>query len=297
MDKIDKIIHNYISDLGYEPILQMLEQINSGKKLRSKLITAIAGENEQSIRLCAIVEIIHLASLLHDDVIDESDTRRGKRSLNAVYGSKNAVMLGDILYSKGFNELVKFDNKIATLISSAVTDLSIGELMDVNLGSKFNPNKEAYERMIYLKTAVLIEASAASAALLAGFNIDNFASYGRNLGLAFQIIDDILDITQSSDILGKPSLHDFAEGKTTLPYIKLYESMDKIGKEKLKSLYNKKLDNNEVVWIKEQMFKFGVIDFCLNYARNLANQALKSILDYNNEKLENIIKSMIDRTF
>lgn len=297
MDKIDKIIHNYISDLGYEPILQMLEQISSGKKLRSKLITAIAGENEQSIRLCAIVEIIHLASLLHDDVIDESDTRRGKRSLNAVYGSKNAVMLGDILYSKGFNELVKFDNKIATLISSAVTDLSIGELMDVNLGSKFNPNKEAYERMIYLKTAVLIEASAASAALLAGFNIDNFASYGRNLGLAFQIIDDILDITQSSDILGKPSLHDFAEGKTTLPYIKLYESMDKIGKEKLKSLYNKKLDNNEVVWIKEQMFKFGAIDSCLNYARNLADQALKSILDYNNEKLENIIKSMIDRTF
>ena len=201
MEKIDLIMKNFIAELGYEPANAMFARINSGKKLRSKLLLKIAGESEQSLKICAIIELIHLASLLHDDVIDDADTRRGSPSINASFGTKNAVMLGDILYSKGFCELSKFPHEIAGEISGAVSKLSVGEMMDVDLSAKFNEDKSAYETMIYYKTAVLIEAAAAVGAMLAGLDARNFKIYGKNLGLAFQIIDDILDVTQDAATL------------------------------------------------------------------------------------------------
>ena len=143
MEKIDLIMKKFIAELGYEPANAMFAQINSGKKLRSKLLLKIAGENEQSLKICAIIELIHLASLLHDDVIDDADTRRGSPSINASFGTKNAVMLGDILYSKGFCELSKFPHEIAGEISGAVSKLSVGEMMDVDLSAKFNEDKSA----------------------------------------------------------------------------------------------------------------------------------------------------------
>ena len=191
MEKIDLIMKNFIAELGYEPANAMFARINSGKKLRSKLLLKIAGESEQSLKICAIIELIHLASLLHDDVIDDADTRRGSPSINASFGTKNAVMLGDILYSKGFYELSKFPHEIAGEISGAVSKLSVGEMMDVDLSAKFNEDKSAYETMIYYKTAVLIEAAAAVGAMLAGLDVRNFKIYGKNLGLAFQIVDEM----------------------------------------------------------------------------------------------------------
>ena len=233
MEKIDLIMKNFIAELGYEPANAMFVRINSGKKLRSKLLLKIAGESEKSLKICAITELIHLASLLHDDVIDDAGTRRGSPSINASFGAKNAVMLGDILYSKGFYELSKFPHEIAGEISGAVSKLSVGEMMDVDLSAKFNEDKSAYETMIYYKTAVLIEAAAAVGAMLAGLDVRNFKIYGKNLGLAFQIVDDILDVTQDAATLGKPNFSDFKEGKTTLPYIYLYESLNEADKEKI----------------------------------------------------------------
>ncbi|EAH5200795.1 polyprenyl synthetase family protein, partial [Campylobacter upsaliensis] len=139
MQEIDKIIQNYLLELAYEPILTMLSKTNTGKKLRSKLLLSIAGESQKAYVLCAIIELIHLASLLHDDIIDESELRRGARSINAEFGAKNALMLGDILYSKAFYELSKQEAKISQILSNAVCKLAIGELMDVNLSKEFNP--------------------------------------------------------------------------------------------------------------------------------------------------------------
>jgi len=126
----------FISELGYKEAFEMFLKISSGKKLRSKLLLKIAGESEISLKLCAIIELIHLASLLHDDVIDEANIRRGNPSINALFGSKNSVMLGDILYSKAYFELTKFDPSIAAVISDAVSKLSIGEMMDVKMAEK-----------------------------------------------------------------------------------------------------------------------------------------------------------------
>lgn len=297
MEKIDLIMKNFIAELGYEPANEMFARINSGKKLRSKLLLKIAGENEQSLKICAIIELIHLASLLHDDVIDDADTRRGSPSINASFGIKNAVMLGDILYSKGFYELSKFPHEIAGEISGAVSKLSVGEMMDVDLSAKFNEDKSAYETMIYYKTAVLIEAAAAVGAMLAGLDTSNFKIYGKNLGLAFQIIDDILDVTQDAATLGKPNFSDFKEGKTTLPYIYLYESLNEADKEKLKSLFKKDLSEAEQGWVRAKMNETGAIKKSIEAAKNLGEQAIKSVEKFNVDGLESIVKSMIDREF
>ena len=297
MEKIDLIMKNFITELGYEPANAMFARINSGKKLRSKLLLKIAGESEQSLKICAIIELIHLASLLHDDVIDDADTRRGSPSINASFGIKNAVMLGDILYSKGFYELSKFPHEIAGEISCAVSKLSLGEMMDVDLSAKFNEDKSAYETMIYYKTAVLIEAAAAVGAMLAGLDARNFKIYGKNLGLAFQIIDDILDVTQDAATLGKPNFSDFKEGKTTLPYIYLYESLNKADKEKLKSLFKKDLSEAERGWVRAKMNETGAIKKSIEAAKNLGEQAIKSVEKFNVDGLESIVKSMIDREF
>lgn len=297
LEQIDKIMRNFVAELGYDEATSMFADINSGKKLRSKLILNIAGASEPSIRLCAVVELIHAASLLHDDVIDDSELRRGKPAINALYGAKNAIMLGDILYSKGFFELSKFDDFVAMSISNAVSRLSIGELMDVKLGENFNANLDAYFKMIYYKTAVLIEASSESAAYLAKMDSQKFGEYGKNLGIAFQIVDDILDITQDEKTLGKPAMNDYREGKTTLPYIYLYRVLDKNGKEKLKSLYKKELTGDEISWLKAQFGEYNIISRCVNEAKDYVKKAILAISEYKNEALENVAKKMIDREF
>ncbi|CAD7286621.1 polyprenyl synthetase family protein [Campylobacter suis] len=297
MQQIDEIMLKFINEFGYQSATQMFLRISSGKKLRSKLLLKIASPNQKAFTLCAIIELIHLASLLHDDVIDDANTRRGEPSINALFGTKNAIMLGDILYSKGFFELSKFEPKIAQVVSDAVSKLSIGELMDVELSVFFNTDKEKYMQMIYNKTAVLIEASAICGALLAGKDEQKFSIYGKNLGLAFQIIDDVLDITQDSKTLGKPALNDFVEGKMTLPYIYLYENLNDSDKDKLRSLYKKELDSTQISWLRQKFDSTGSIQKAVNLARELGVEALDCIKEYQDAELENIIISMIDREF
>lgn len=291
---VDKILYELIKDCGYQRALDMFENISSGKKLRSKLILKIAGENQISLKLCAVIELIHLASLLHDDVIDDSTIRRGKPSINALFGSKNAIMLGDILYSKGFYEIVSLNPQIAKIISKAVLDLSIGEMMDVDLGSKFSPNLDEYLKMIELKTAVLIEAAARSAAIIAKLDESAYSIYGKNLGLAFQIVDDILDIVSDENKLGKPAFNDYKEGKTTLPYILLYNALSADDKEILKGLWGKDLDDKEIRWIKDKFSEFNIVEKSKEFAKELGYKAISSVSD---ESLREIVSSMIDREF
>ncbi|MCV3392253.1 polyprenyl synthetase family protein [Campylobacter sp. IFREMER_LSEM_CL2101] len=297
MQKIDQYMHEFLSELNYEPILTMSSKLQGGKKLRSKLLLKIAGESDISYKICAIIELIHAASLLHDDVIDEAKLRRGVKSINAQFGAKNAIMLGDILYSKAFYELSLIDLKLAKIISNAVVMLSVGELMDVNLSETFNTDKNAYLQMIYNKTAILIEASARCGAILADLNEDDFAEYGKNLGLAFQIVDDILDIKGDEQTLGKPAMNDFKEGKTTLTYMYLYEKLNPQDQEILKSYYKKDLSVDELAWIKNKMQGYEIFNQVNQELKTYANNALKAIEKYNIKDLEDIIKSMIEREF
>lgn len=296
LQQVKDQIKTFVKECNDEKSLVLLDKLATGKMLRSKLVLKIAGVTEQSVKLCAIIEMIHAASLLHDDVIDEADTRRGQPSVNALYDNKTSIMFGDILYSKGFTELTSMPHEIAHTVSSAVTLLSIGEMLDVDLTNSFNTSYEKYNDMIYKKTASLIEASAKSAAILAGLPKENYALYGKNLGLAFQMIDDILDITQDSDTLGKPAMLDFVEGKVTIPYLLLHERLE--DKSKLESLYKKELTHEESSWIKQMMEETNALADSIKLAKDLGNEAIEAVKDEkDSETLIFIMKAMIEREF
>lgn len=289
-------IKEFVKVCNHEKSLELLDKLATGKMLRSKLILKIAGVNEESIKLCAVVEMIHAASLLHDDVIDDADTRRGQPSVNALYDNKTSIMFGDILYSRAFTELSQMDKRVAYTISNAVTLLSIGEMIDVDLTNSFNKSYDLYLDMIYKKTASLIEASAKAAAIIAGLDEEKYALYGKNLGLAFQMVDDILDITQDSATLGKPSMHDFVEGKVTIPYLLLHERVE--DKARLESLYKKELNDEESSWIKEQMQITNALSDSILQAKAIGNEAINAVIDEeNSQTLVMIMKAMIEREF
>ncbi len=297
LSAVERKIEQFVLDLNDKEVTALYAKLPHGKRLRAKLILKIAGESLTVIKTAAVVEMIHAASLLHDDVIDDAFVRRSKPSLNALYGNKTAIMLGDILYSKGFFELNNISADVAQVVSNAVTQLSLGELKDVSLSKSFNLDKEIYLEMIYQKTASLIEASAGAAALLAGKPKDVYMTYGRNLGLAFQMIDDILDITSDAKTLGKPALHDFVEGKTTLPYIYLYASLNEKEKTELISLHAKKLTKSEEEWIQSKMREHQIIEKSYFEAKELIEEAIELMNMHGELALSGIAKEMIERDF
>jgi len=296
-DAVERKIEQYIAQLDDTYVSSLYRKLPHGKRLRTKLILKIAGNTLRVINTAATVEMIHAASLLHDDVIDDAHTRRGKVSINASEGNKTAIMMGDILYSKAFFELISIAPEVAKVVSNAVVQLSLGELADVELSKRFHTNRDAYLKMLYQKTASLMEASAHAAAILAGKPQEAYRTYGRHLGMAFQMIDDILDITADAKTLGKPALHDFEEGKVTLPYMYLYEVLAEEDREYLVSLHRKRLSPDEAAWIKTAMAKHHIIDKAYEEAKALIHEAIALMEAQGERDLSEIAQAMIEREF
>ena len=294
MQEVQEQLLRLIKEIEYKEVENLFESLEGGKRLRAKLVLKIAKQSKDASLLAAIIELIHAASLLHDDVIDDADMRRGVPSVNATKGSKTAVMLGDILYSKAFVELTSFDPEIARSVARSVVELSKGEMMDVNMSEQFNSDESLYMQMLYFKTATLIEAACKASAILAKKDPAPFALFGKNLGLSFQIIDDILDITSDSTTLGKPAFNDYVEGKVTLPYIYLYYSLDSSDKTKLVSLFKKQMSEDEKRWLLEQFDKHGAIDRAYSVARKLTDEAKEVVSD--EIELVEILEKMIKRS-
>jgi octaprenyl-diphosphate synthase len=201
-----------------------------GKRLRPVLTLACArlcgGNNERSPGLAASVELIHTATLLHDDVVDESDRRRGRASANAVFGNESSVLVGDFLFSRAF-ELMTADGSIDVLriLSRASAVIAEGEVLQLATANDLATTEESYLRVIESKTAALF----AAACEVGAYAADKpdlgpaLATYGRALGLAFQIVDDVLDYVASEARLGKAIGDDFKDGKVTLPVILAYQ--------------------------------------------------------------------------
>jgi len=297
LEAVERRIEQYILDLEEKDISSIVSKIPAGKRLRARLMLEIAGDRLVVIKSAAIVEMIHAASLLHDDVIDDAYTRRGVASINATFGNKSAIMIGDILYSKAFYELIDIDRDVAKVISNAVVQLSIGERKDVAMSNSFNTKKGEYKKMIYQKTAALIEAASEAAAILAKKDREIYKTYGRNLGIAFQMIDDILDIISDEKTLGKPALNDFVEGKTTLPYIYLYEALNSSDKEKLKNMHKRVLSKDEQEWILSKFKEHNIIEIAKKEAFSLVNEAIELMKSANEKSLEAIAIKMVDRSF
>lgn len=220
-----------------------------GKRLRPKLVLASAlalgYPGNQHINVAAIIEFIHTATLLHDDVVDSSDMRRGQDTANAVWGNEAAVLVGDFLYSRAFEMMVEVgEMRVMEILSAATNTIAAGEVMQLlNIGEP-DIDETRYMEVIEAKTAKLFEAASQLGAILAGSSKElelAMASYGSNLGIAFQLVDDVLDYTADSTELGKNAGDDLAEGKPTLPII--YAMRD--GNDETRSLIREVLTSSE----------------------------------------------------
>lgn len=198
-----------------------------GKRLRPMLVLLAAKacgvKSDQHIDMAAVIEFIHTATLLHDDVVDMSTLRRGRPTVNAQWNNPSSVLVGDFIYSRAFQVLVKIgDMRIMEIMADTTNKIAEGEVLQ--LISKSNPNstEELYMQVIQNKTAILFEAAAKSGAILSGADqktVSAMAEFGLQLGLAFQLIDDALDYIGDAEELGKNVGDDLAEGKSTLPLI------------------------------------------------------------------------------
>ncbi|MDR2386052.1 MAG: polyprenyl synthetase family protein [Deltaproteobacteria bacterium] len=202
--------------------------MGGGKRLRPLIFclchNALGGEiDEEIIRLSTTFEFLHMASLLHDDIVDQADTRRGRPAAHHIFGIPETIMAADYLLAKASNlALTKRDLNVAEIMAEVIKCLSLGELWELKAKNKVDLEKSEYIEIILYKTATLIEGVSWSAAVLNGAPNDRVTSlkyYGRWTGLAFQVMDDILDYKSSPDQLGKPVGQDLEEGRITLPFI------------------------------------------------------------------------------
>ncbi len=213
---------------------QIAEYIISagGKRIRPTLVLLVAKayayQGSAHHELAAVVEFIHTATLLHDDVVDESSMRRGRQTANALFGNAASVLVGDFLYSRSFQMMVGLNNmRVMQILSDATNVIAEGEVLQLLNMHDPDVNEDAYLNVIRSKTAKLFEAAAQLGALIAGASdaeVDAAGEYGRSLGTAFQLIDDVLDYAGDAETIGKNLGDDLREGKPTLPLIWLMEN-------------------------------------------------------------------------
>jgi len=222
--------------------------VNSGgKRLRPMIVLlaarALGYEGGRHIDLAAIVEFIHTATLLHDDVVDDSDQRRNRDTANAVWGNAASVLVGDFLYSRSFEMMVAVDTmRVMDVLSHATNRIAEGEVLQLLACNDPDTNEESYREVILRKTATLFEAGARLGGIISGSGAATetaLAAYGLHLGMAFQMIDDALDYGSSGEDIGKNLGDDLAEGKPTLPLIRAIEQSDPATRQTLRAMIEK----------------------------------------------------------
>ena len=250
---VEKLIK---SDINKEKtILGLYNYIfkSDGKKIRSRLnlIASSSSKNSDRYKLASIIELLHTATLVHDDVVDNASTRRGAISVNSLWSNAHGVLIGDYIYSKAFMLMVEIGKKdILAELADATNDISQGELIQLDAISNIKISLNKLKKISYFKTGRLFEASAKTGAMLAGANknfIKNISESAKNIGILFQIKDDLLDYSNSSKT-GKQSFQDLKEGKITYPFFfALKNSSQKEKKQLISFLGNQRLNEKKAL--------------------------------------------------
>ena len=282
-----------------------------GKRLRALLTLGSAKlcgylKGGRDINLGACIELIHAATLMHDDVIDNGEIRRGKKTLNFVWGNQSSILVGDYLLSRCFEIMVEDGNlEILRLLSSTSAQIAQGEILQLQHKGEIDMLEETYFKIILAKTGKLFAAATKVGAILGNKNNkikDALEFYGKNLGLTFQIADDTLDYNSELNLFGKKIGNDFYEGKITLPMIVLYQKANDAEKIKIKEFFTKKnRDEKNFKVILELIKKYNIISQCYKKAEHfidLASNSL-SIFDNSDEKriLEKLTSFSLERSF
>ena len=250
---VEKLIK---SDINKEKTISGLYNYifkSDGKKIRSRLnlIASSSSKNSDRYKLASIIELLHTATLVHDDVVDNASTRRGAISVNSLWSNAHGVLIGDYIYSKAFMLMVEIGKKdILAELADATNDISQGELIQLDAIGNIKISLNKLKKISYFKTGRLFEASAKTGAMLAGANknfIKNISESAKNIGILFQIKDDLLDYSNSSKT-GKQSFQDLKEGKVTYPFFfALKNSSQKEKKQLISFLGNQRLNEKKAL--------------------------------------------------
>lgn len=258
-----------------------------GKRFRPLLLLICArlcgyrGHDAEYL-LGSVVEFIHTASLLHDDVVDEAKLRRGHASANSIWGNKASILVGDFLYSKALYHAVRYENqRVMDVLSETTTTMSEGEVLQLMQTKNIDLTEPEYLRLVECKTGMLISASCRLGAIISKAPLsweDAVTAYGRKIGLAFQITDDTLDYAADQGRLGKTPGKDLAEGKVTLPLIYLMRKAEPHEKEEIKRiLLSESIDSHDLEYTLLLMEKYGAVKEALCRAQDLSNEAKEAL--------------------
>ena len=260
---------------------------SGGKRIRPMLVilcSRLCGcRSDEHLPYAAIVEFIHTATLLHDDVVDNAETRRGAATANILWGNEPSVLVGDFLFTKSFDLMVTHHNEeILRVMSKATTDLAEGEIMELLKTSDAQTLEEEYYEVIAAKTAVLLSAACEIGALLGGVEHEKriaLRDFGFHMGMAFQLTDDLLDYTSTDRTLGKDTGRDLKEGKVTLPLIHALETATRTERESIEENLTKLHTTNEDFQkVKSIIEKYGGLDYTARISKEHIDAA-KTLLN------------------
>ena len=273
-----------------------------GKRLRALLTlgsSKLCGytKGTRDINLAACVELIHAATLMHDDVIDNGSIRRGKKTPNKIWGNHSSVLAGDYLLSRCFEMMVEDGNiEVLKLLSSTSSIIAQGEILQLQHRGEVDMLEETYLKIISSKTAELFAAATKVGAILSEMKTkekEALEFYGRNLGLTFQIADDTLDYNSELKLFGKNIGQDFYEGKITLPIILLFQKADIDEKETLKKTFAKEERNqNDLNYTLSLIKKYDIINSCYQKAKHYINLSSNSLSIFKDSEEKNILENL-----
>ena len=273
-----------------------------GKRLRALLTlgsSKLCGytKGTRDINLAACVELIHAATLMHDDVIDNGSIRRGKKTPNKIWGNHSSVLAGDYLLSRCFEMMVEDGNiEVLKLLSSTSSIIAQGEILQLQHKGEVDMLEETYLKIISSKTAELFAAATKVGAILSEMKTkekEALEFYGRNLGLTFQIADDTLDYNSELKLFGKNIGQDFYEGKITLPIILLFQKANKDEKETLKKTFAKEERNqNDLNYTLSLIKKYDIINSCYQKAKHYINLSSNSLSIFKESEEKNILENL-----
>lgn len=260
--------------------------VNSGgKRLRPLLAIlacrALGYEGNAHCKLATIIEFIHTATLLHDDVVDESELRRGRKTANAVFGNEASVLVGDFLYTRSFQLMVDLDSpRILRILADATNIIAEGEVLQLMNCNDPDTSETSYFNVIYGKTAKLFEAATELAGVLTKQDqkvTQKLADYGRYLGTAFQLVDDLLDYTADSDSMGKNAGDDLAEGKPTLPLLYAMWHGNEVEQQLIREAIEQGDGREHLQTVLTAMERTGALQYTRTKALEAAEQARESL--------------------
>ncbi|MBE50580.1 MAG: polyprenyl synthetase [Flavobacteriales bacterium] len=271
-----------------------------GKQMRPMLVflcaKAFGNINEKCYRAASLIELLHTATLVHDDIVDEANFRRNMFSINAIWKNKIAVLVGDFLLSKGLSLAVENEDfELLKIVNAAVQDMSEGELLQIEKTRRLDINETTYFNIIRKKTAALIATCCASGGSAAGLSVEkvnNLYTFGENIGVAFQIKDDLFDYT-TNDYIGKPIGIDLKEKKMTLPLIYTLNKVEAKKKKEIKKMVNNINDKNISEIIKLVQNEGGV-EYAINQMQIYQKKALGFLSELPDNECKTALSSLIN---